>query len=166
MTALVGAGALAGIAGAAASGAFSGSDGPFTAENGPVPPAHSRWIRGDGRFAVQEYDDRQLPVEEKAKQPAYNPRWEPFSKCLASEGFAQGRIASRPFSQADLDRLLADVNSERPDASANRQLSSGQGVSGLAGAFLRCADTWLAIERKDLGKFGIRDLEPGETPSP
>ncbi len=155
-----------GAIGAAASGALQSSDGPFTAESGPQPPAVNRWVRGDGKFVVDAYDDRRLTDEEKALNPVYDPRWKPFSHCINAAGFVSGVSSTTPFSQTDMAQLVRRVNDERPDAAANKSIGPGTKVPGLAGAFLECADRWLTIERADYEKNGIKDLAPGEIPAP
>ena len=165
---------LAGLsAGVIVAGATVGSDSIVHPEpyNDPAelpPPAFSNWIRPDtGEFWIPRvWDDRTLPEEEKAKAPWYNPRWAPFSKCVAGAGFDTRKDRSLPFAQADLDALVRQVNAARPDAEANKSVSNGAKLSGIAGTFLVCADRWLALPREELAANGLRQLAPGEVPEP
>ncbi len=141
---------------------------PYTDPAELPPPAFNNWIRPDtGEFWVPRvWDDRTLPEEEKAKSPWYNPRWAPFSKCMAGGGFETRKDRALPFAQADLDELVRQVNAARPDAEANKSVSNGAKLSGIAGSFLICADRWLALPIEELAANGLRQLGPGEVPEP
>ncbi len=127
-----------------------------TREDGPPPPPFNRWISPvSGKFSVPEWDDRHISAEEKAKNPAIDPRWKPFSECLAARKLETRPDPTRPFVKADLDRLLNGVNTSRPDPGANKRIRQGEAVQGLAGGFLECADEWLSIRIEDFSKFGL-----------
>lgn len=129
------------------------------------PPVFNRWIRPDnGRFEAHTWDNRRLTDVQKAANPCYDARWEPFAACMAGRGYEVHGVQGTPFSQADLDRLVERVNDERPDGAANKRIAQGDTVPGLAGAFLDRADEWLTISYEDLAAHGLRALEPGEAP--
>jgi hypothetical protein len=113
-----------------------------------IPPLEglpNRFIGFQGVFHVPLWDDRNLSDEEKAKDPWFNPSWAPFSECLAGRGLEVRADPSQQFAQADLDRLLARLNSEYPDTDANKAIpydAKGK-VEGDAGVFLDCAEAWL-----------------------
>lgn len=132
-----------------------------------IPPKYNRFIRPDnGRFETLLWDDRPISDEAKAAQPWYDPRWTKFNQCLVAEGYDIRPDPTQPFSQRDLDALLARINSERPDGEANRQIGADiDAVPGIAGAFLRCAH-WIAYSREQWAANGIVDLQPGEIPPP
>ena len=140
---------------------------PYVSPAELPPPAFNRWIRPDtGEFWVPAWDDRRLSDVQKLANPTYNPRWKPFSDCMVAAGFEVREDRSKAFSQADLDEVLHRVNHERPDTSANRGIGSGQKLTGIAGTFLDCADKWLALDRAEFSKSGVRDLGIGEVPEP
>ncbi len=137
----------------------SGSEEAASQQRAPVdPPAFNRWISPEsGRFFVFPYDDRELGDEQRAANPVYDPRWEPFAACVEAKGVAARESSSSSrFSQADLDALLERVNRERPDAKANLKLNKGAKLPGVAGAFLACADEWLALSNEELEARGFR----------
>lgn len=122
------------------------------------PPPYNRWIRPDtGEFWVDVYDDRHISEDDRASDPVYNPRWDPFAACIENEGYESLALGSSFFTQADMDALLARVNAERPDASANRQVNNGDTLPGLAGAFLKCADEWLALTPEEAKALGFEE---------
>jgi hypothetical protein len=122
------------------------------------PPPYNSWIDPiTGRFSVPEYDDRHLSEEQKAADPVFNPRWAPFARCMEDAGYEALAPGSTRFSQRDLDLLLERVNAERPDVAANRQVKTGDQLPGLPGAFLNCADQWLALSTEEMDALGLRD---------
>jgi len=113
--------------------------------NAPAPPIRNQFIDITGRFFVVPWDDRELGPEQKAANPWYNPAWEQFSECATKGGLQAKLDPSKKFSQVDLDRLVAQLNREYPDAEANKQIpaqATGK-VRGDAGVFLTCAEEWL-----------------------
>ncbi|MGI8925944.1 MAG: hypothetical protein ACR2HN_04770 [Tepidiformaceae bacterium] len=145
------------VAGAVAFGAQSDDDTkPHTALDGPPPPAFNRWISpATGRFTVPRWDDRHISEEQKLAKPAPpDPRWAPFAQCMVVQGFAVPQGPDGSFGQVQLDGLLSSINAARPDDAANKAVGAGP-LPGVAGAFLTCADTWLAIPVKDFDKHGL-----------
>jgi hypothetical protein len=118
-------------------------------------------------FEAYIWDDREISAAAKAAQPWFDPRWKPFSDCMAGKGHDIRPDPRKPFSQADLDMVVALANAERPDAAANRSIGGDtQSVGGIAGAFLECANEWLALPRSEWAAHGIQKLEPGQLPEP
>lgn len=129
-----------------------------------IPPFDGlphRFIGFQGAFNVPVWDDRNLSDEEKANDPWYNPSWVPFSACLADRGLEIRSDPSQPFSQADLDRLLARLNAEYPDPEVNKQFpyhATGK-VSGDAGIFFDCAEEWLTKTPREIYEItGVPNL--------
>ncbi len=138
---------------------------PYSKDDAPPPPAFNRWIDpSSGRFQVPEFDDRELSAEVKAKYPLVDPRWKPLSECLAVAGFETRAAAAPGFVQTDLDRLLASINTAT-DPAANKRVNQGDTLPGLPGAFLQCADQWLAIPVSDFPRHGWV-IEFPEIPKP
>lgn len=129
------------------------------------PPPYNRFIRPDtGRIEASVWDDRALSPAQKSIQPWYDPRWRPFSDCMVAAGYEVRTDKSRAFGQPDLDEILRRANAQLPDATANKTVGSNVAtVPGVAGAFLQCADKWLALAPE---AYGIARLEPGEVPQP
>ncbi len=132
------------------------------------PPSYNRWIRPDtGRFEAYVWDDRELAEHVKAAEPWYDPRWRPFSSCMASEGFDVRRDQTRPFSQQDLDEIVVRANAQMPNPQENLRIGAQTAaVPGVAGAFLRCADRWLALSGPAWAAHGITPTLPGQVPAP
>ncbi len=166
------AGVLAGLVAIGAMAGIADSRDPDQrpALEGEVPlPVINRWLAPDtGAFVNPDgpWDNRNLSAQEKAKGPWYDPRWRPFSECMAGEGHDVRVSTSVPFNQSDLDSIIARVNVQRPDGKANKALRRGDAVPGIAGTFLKCANRWLTIGPDDYEKNGIVWLEPGEVPLP
>ncbi len=163
-------GLLAGALGAAiAAGVTDDSPTrPLTEEDGPPPPTYNRFIRPDtGEFwdSYGAWDNRAISDEEKAKSSWYNPRWAPFSKCMAGAGFETRKDRALPFAQSDVDGLVAQVNAARPDRVANKAIGQNAKVGGIAEAFLVCAGKRLTLPTEELAANGLRQLEPGEVPA-
>ncbi len=158
--------------GALPAGCSGGDDQALRAppqEDGPPPPTYNRFIRPDtGEFwdSYGAWDNRAISDEEKAKSPWYNPRWAPFSKCMAGAGFETRKDRSLPFAQADLAGLVTQVNAARPDRVANKAIGQNVKVGGIGEAFLVCAEKWLALPIEELAANGLRALKPGEVPEP
>ena len=132
----------------------------------PPPPLGFLFLRPDtGRFTVTAFDDRELSDEAKAANPVFNPAWKPFADCLAQRGLAAGVFDPKGrFSQADLDRVLARVNADSPDRTANFALNGADaaGRTALVAAnprtqsavtFLECAGQWLTKSPEELYKI-------------
>jgi hypothetical protein len=131
---------------------------PAQIDSPEPPPPVNRWIDpATGEFIVGVYDDRHMSEEDKAKDPVYDPRWDPFAACVRQEGYEPLSPGSPWFVQADMDALLARVNAERPDTTANRRVNTGDSLPGLAGAFLKCADEWLALTPEQAKANGFQE---------
>jgi hypothetical protein len=132
------------------------------------PPPYNRFIRPDtGRLETTLWDDRALSAAQKAAQPWYDPRWKPFSHCMADEGYDVRTDLTKPFAQEDLDEIVARANAQLPDGEANKRIGSNTDtIPGIAGAFLRCAGRWLALTPAEWPGNGIQRLEPGQIPTP
>lgn len=134
-----------------------------TTVSAPSPPPFNRWIDpATGKFYDPIiWDDRELGPEQKAAKPLPpDPRWAPFSSCMADRGFETRNDPSEAFSQADMDRLVAEVNAARPDTAANKLVNGNATLTGLPRAFVDCADQWLAIPIADFPKFGLKMPPP------
>ena len=138
---------------------------PITDPSKLPPPPRNQFIRPDtGRFEAVLWDDRALPAARKAVQPWYDPRWKPFSACMTAEGYDVRADPTRPFSQQDLDTIVAGANAQLPTPDANKRIGGNTaGVPGIAGAFLRCGGRWLAWAPE---AYGLARLEPGQVPAP
>lgn len=162
--------ALAGVIGSLIVAAQQGDDErlPYIDPTTFPHPPYNRWIRPDtGVFEAYVWDDRPVPEAEKTATPWYDPRWKPFSDCMVAEGYEVREDATQPFGQRDLDKIVAMANAERPDTAANKRVGGNiDSVDGIAGAFLRCAGEWLAIQSQDWQDRGIQKLSPGELPEP
>ena len=132
------------------------------------PPPYNRFIRPDtGRFEVLLWDDRPLSAEQKAALPSFDPRWKPFGHCMAAEGYEVRADATKPFTQKDVDFIVARANEQLPDAQANKRIGGNvDKVDGVAGAFLRCAGQWLGLAPADWPAHGIVLLPDGQIPGP
>lgn len=160
----------AGVLSAVAVGGVGNSQEPPPGRPTPPIPILNRWIRPDtGVFymAAGPWDNRELPAEQKAATPWYDPRWKPFGACMRAAGFEVRTEPSKPVNQSDIDRIIGRLNSQNPDRAANKRIRPGDySMGGFTGAFLQCADRWLAIQSEDFEKNGIRMLNPGEIPDP
>ncbi len=141
--------------------------GPSGLDDAPSPPPFNTWInRSTGVFEVRVYDDRRLPPEEKAENPAYNPRWGPFNACLEEAEYIVREDMDEPFSQRDMNRLVGELNEQHRDREANLQIETWEDADGLAAAFLRCGESWLELDTSEFAEHGIERLEPGVVPEP
>ncbi len=102
------------------------------------------------------YDDRSLTDDQKANDPVFDPRWNPFACCLEQRGYGVRSSASDQVTQAHMDALLHRVNRDQPDTHANRQVNNGDRLAGLAGAFLDCADQWLRLTTEEVEALGLK----------
>ena len=131
---------------------------PYTTADAPPPPPFNRWVDPQsGKFVVPEFDDREIGVEMKEQYPLVDPRWRPFSACMNAAGFVVG--APDAFQKADLTKLLAGANGASSPL-AKLKLNAGDALPGLAGAFLKCADQWLAIPVSEFPKYGFVTVFP------
>lgn len=167
---------LAGVVFGAAASAYAvstrGDDPaePAPGEQTPPVPTLNRWVRPDsGLFWNSNgiWDNRNLPDEQKAATPWYDPRWKPFAACMQDRDFEVRADGNRPFDESDLDKVIERLNKENPDTARNRTVPPGDySMGGFTGAFLECAERWLAIQPGDFAKSGIVMLEPGQVPEP
>ena len=61
---------------------------------------------------------------------------------------------------------MRQVNGARPDRNASQLIGTGDMVSGITGASLECADKWLLRDPSEDAADGVRELQPGEVPTP
>lgn len=136
----------------------------------PPIPVLNRWIRPDtGVFwnSNGPWDNRNLPPEEKAATPWFDPRWRPFGHCMRDAGFETRSDPGKPLDEGDIGNIISRLNRENPDSAKNRAIRPGDySMGGLTAAFLECADRWLAITPDEFAKNGIQMLDPGEIPEP
>lgn len=155
--ALVGSAVLAGCSqdersGAPTAGTVNHPE-PYGSEKEAPPPAFNRWVNpGTGQFWVPDSDDRELGTQTKEQYPLLDPRWKPFVECMRDRGFDLGAPAD--FRRRDLDALLEGITAEVGVDQA-KQLNTGDALPGRPGAFLACADQWLAIPVADFPKYGF-----------
>lgn len=150
------------VTGVALGGLVLGAQGrddttPRSLEDGPPVPTLHRWVDPHaGSFRAPVWDDRHIPDAEKARNPLPpDPRWAPFADCMIAQGYDVVATSGKEFTQADLDTTLSRVNEERPDIAANKALQADASLGGFPGAYVNCADEWLAIPVRDFAEHGL-----------
>ncbi|MPZ50264.1 MAG: hypothetical protein GEU75_13370 [Dehalococcoidia bacterium] len=111
-------------------------------EDAPPPRQHPLFLDKTGFLEVTRYDDRNLTDDEKLQDPVVNPRWEPFAECVAADDLEVRDDPAIPYTQADLDRLVAVVNLEGPFEVATPRGLVYTGTSN-SDSFLACAERFL-----------------------
>lgn len=80
----------------------------------PPPPARSRFVTHEGFYDLPPWDDRHLSEAEKAADPWIDPFWPAFVECMQAGGIGVGTTTPETARQADIDRLVAEVNESGP----------------------------------------------------
>ncbi len=80
----------------------------------PPPAASSRFKDKDGYYRIPQWDDRRLSPEAKAQDPWRDPFWPRFVRCMQDVGIGAAIVAPDDATQADIDRLVAEVNAPGP----------------------------------------------------
>lgn len=105
--------------------------------SGGAPTPTSRFAYEDGFFAIPRYDDRQLSDEQKAADPARDPRWPAFVRCMQTAGFGLAIGNPDQTTQAEIDALVREVNRSGPAYEWSPRGPVYRPSPG-ADAFLRC----------------------------
>ncbi len=81
----------------------------------PTPlPDPSRFENNAGFFVIDEYDSRRISDSERAADPLQDPAWPPFVRCMQSRGLGTGISNPDRTTQADINRLVEEVNKTGP----------------------------------------------------
>lgn len=132
---------------------------PFSRDEDVPKPYFHQFLGFDGIYYASRWDDRALSDEAKRADPVYDPRWPPFSQCVAAGGLEVRADPSTKYNQDDLDRLLNRVNRENPDPAQNLQRPPDP--LSAAGVFTRCALEWLTKSPEEIRKLtGVTEAGP------
>ena len=144
----------------AGAGATPTRTGPPFARDEDVPkPYFHQFLGFDGIYYASRWDDRALSDEAKRADPVYDPRWPPFSQCVAAGGLEVRADPSTKYNQDDLDRLVARINRDNPDLPRN--LQGPPPALSSAGVFTRCALEWLTKSPEEIRKLiGVTEAGP------
>ena len=146
-------------AGAGATATPTRTSAPFARDEDVPKPYFHPFLGFDGIYYVSLWDDRALSDEAKRADPVYDPRWPPFSQCVAAGGLEVRADPSTKYNQDDLDRLLNRVNRENPDPAQNLQRPPDP--LSAAGVFTRCALEWLTKSPEEIRKLtGVTEAGP------
>lgn len=103
----------------------------------PPPAERSRFITEAGYFKIPEWDDRHLSEEVKAADPWRDPFWPAFVQCLQDAGVGIGLTTPDSATQADINRLVEEVNRDGPFYTAT-QTGLQYRSTPASDAFTRC----------------------------